>query len=82
MMQVRLVLFAHLRDLAGRPLLELLLSKGASCEEALGRFQSLFGVSDELLDCCLVAVNGTYAEKHLPLSDGDEVALLPPVSGG
>lgn len=29
-----------------------------------------------------VAVNGEYAQLHTPLHDGDEVALLPPVSGG
>ena len=30
----------------------------------------------------LVAVNLTYSELSRPLSDGDEVALLPPVAGG
>ena len=29
-----------------------------------------------------VAVNREYAQLHTPLHDGDEVALLPPVSGG
>lgn len=29
-----------------------------------------------------VAVNREYAQLHTPLQDGDEVALLPPVSGG
>ncbi len=28
------------------------------------------------------AVNGTYADRDAPLSDGDEVAVLPPMSGG
>ena len=30
----------------------------------------------------LVAVNEEYAEKNQPLSSGDSVALIPPVSGG
>lgn len=30
----------------------------------------------------LLAVNQTFADRSTPLSDGDEVALMPPVSGG
>ncbi|MBD47507.1 MAG: molybdopterin synthase sulfur carrier subunit [Dehalococcoidia bacterium] len=30
----------------------------------------------------LVAVNEEYADKHQPLSSGDSIALIPPVSGG
>jgi molybdopterin converting factor small subunit len=29
-----------------------------------------------------LAVNGTRVEEDFPLSEGDEIALLPPVSGG
>lgn len=29
-----------------------------------------------------IAVNAEYVDKHHPLADGDEVALIPPVSGG
>lgn len=30
----------------------------------------------------LLAVNQSFADRSLPLADGDEVALMPPVSGG
>ena len=30
----------------------------------------------------LLAVNQTFADRSTPLADGDEVALMPPVSGG
>ena len=35
-----------------------------------------------LLPRCAVAVDGEFAQDSLPLADGAEVALLPPVSGG
>jgi molybdopterin synthase catalytic subunit/molybdopterin converting factor small subunit len=40
------------------------------------------GASAELLARCAVAVNSVYARASEALRDGDEVALLPPVSGG
>jgi molybdopterin converting factor small subunit len=30
----------------------------------------------------LLAVNQTFADRAVPLKDGDEIALMPPVSGG
>ena len=31
---------------------------------------------------CAIAVNGQYAEGEVQLAEGDEVAVLPPMSGG
>ena len=36
----------------------------------------------KLLPRCALAVNGDYAEGELELHNGDEVAVLPPMSGG
>jgi molybdopterin converting factor small subunit len=36
----------------------------------------------ELPKDALLAVNQSFADRTTPLSDGDEVALMPPVSGG
>ena len=36
----------------------------------------------ELLPRCALACNGEYADGVQPLADGDEVAVIPPVSGG
>ncbi len=40
------------------------------------------GVSRDLLNSCAVAVNQQYASRQQALQEDDEVALLPPVSGG
>jgi molybdopterin converting factor subunit 1 len=76
-MQVVVRLFAGLREQAGTARRELELPEGASLAEvwpALG-----FG---EEPDGLLYAVNRSYAEPGKALAEGDEVALIPPVSGG
>ena len=76
-MQITVRLFAGLRELAGTDRRELELPEGASLAEvwpALG-----LGVEPPGL---LYAVNRAYAEPETAIADGDEVALIPPVSGG
>ncbi len=76
-MRVTVKLFAGLRERAGAAERRLELPADASVVDV---WRAL-----ELGDCppgLLYAVNEEYAEPHRPLADGDEVALIPPVSGG
>jgi len=76
-MQVTVRLFAQLRERAGRRELELDLPDGARVADALA------AVSDLAAGLPLVmAVNREYAAADHPLAAGDELALIPPVSGG
>jgi molybdopterin synthase catalytic subunit len=77
-MHVRVRLFAILRDRAGgSDQLELELPDGAVVADALERVQALTdGVP------VVMAVNQEYAEPGAPLHPDDELALIPPVSGG
>jgi molybdopterin synthase catalytic subunit len=76
-MVVRIRLFAMLRERAGRDVLELELPDGASVADALA------AVGDLAAGLPLVlAVNREYAPPEQPLAAGDELALIPPVSGG
>jgi MoaE-MoaD fusion protein len=76
-MQVSVKLFAGLRERAGAHELELQLPDGASVGDALAELAAL---TEGL--CVVMAVNEEYAEPDLLLSGGDELALIPPVSGG
>jgi MoaE-MoaD fusion protein len=70
-------LFAGLREQAGADRRELELDDGAALEDvwpALGLGKEPAGL--------LYAVNRTYADRRHALAEGDEVALIPPVSGG
>ena len=73
-MTVRVRLFAGLRERAGFAQREIDASTVADVWPALG-------LGDEP-DGLLYAVNKEYATRDRALADGDEVALIPPVSGG
>ena len=70
-------MFAALRERAGRDELELELPEGALVSDALEQMGELTGDVKAVL-----AVNREYAALDAALSPGDELALIPPVSGG
>jgi molybdopterin synthase catalytic subunit len=76
-------LFAILRERAGTGTVRLELPTGATVADALRALAQLEGL-DELLPRLHVslAVNRDYAEQDTPLHAGDELALIPPLSGG
>src|SRR5437764_3165694 len=76
-MLVTVRLFAMLRERAGTGELELDLPEGARVGDALAAVSDL---ADGLP--LVMAVNRRYAQSEEPLSAGDELALIPPVSGG
>src|SRR5689334_5269782 len=76
-MHVRVRLFAGLRERAGAEEVGLELPEGASVGDALDRVGALTeGVP------VVMAVNQEYADRSVALHAGDELALIPPVSGG
>jgi MoaE-MoaD fusion protein len=82
-MVVRIRLFAILRQRAGRDAIELRLSRGATVADALAALSETEPLG-ELLSRLPVqmAVNRDYASSDTELAPGDELALIPPVSGG
>jgi molybdopterin converting factor subunit 1 len=81
-MLVTVRLFARLRELAGASELQQELPDEASAKTAwqsLVRSCPALAEYEPLISC---AVNEEYARLTTPLKHGDEVAFLPPVSGG
>ena len=81
-MRVRVRLFASLREGAGAPERQLELAEGATAEAA---WQALVAGHPSLAPkraSLAVAVNRAYASFETMLQDSDEVAFIPPVSGG
>jgi len=75
--KVRVRLFAGVRERAGRDVLELELPEGASVADALAQVAHLAPGMPLVL-----AVNREYAAPDAVLQPGDELAVVPPVSGG
>ncbi len=76
-MRVSVLLFAGLRERAGADRIELELPDGALVNDALEQMDALTGGAPVVM-----AVNHEYADGHALLHAGDELALIPPVSGG
>ncbi len=79
-MQVEVRLFALYREQAGRDQLRLSLPEGARVKDLAETLKRLFPALT--LEGGMAAVNQDLAGPETPLEEGDEVAFLPPVSGG
>ncbi|HEY1809872.1 MAG TPA: molybdenum cofactor biosynthesis protein MoaE [Acidobacteriaceae bacterium] len=81
-MRVTLLAFGMLRELLGNGAAPLDLPAGATAGDVLERCRALAPEKDGLWSSVAVAVNEEYVRVGHRLAEGDEVALLPPVSGG
>lgn len=78
---IPVLLFGIARDLTGQSTVSIPFSEGASVGDLLGqlheRYPALTGIRS-----LLIAVNGEYADAEQLLTEKDEIAVIPPVSGG
>ena len=81
-MTVRTLFFALYRDFAGTDELEVEIVPGSTVRELVSTLRSRGGPWSRLPAEPVVAVNMEYASLSTSLSEGDEVAFIPPVSGG
>ena len=81
-MQVRVLFFGALKDIAGRAQDEVQLPEPARLSSIFDHYASQFPRMREMASSIVMARNHEFAPLSTPVSDGDEVAFLPPVSGG
>lgn len=81
-MQIRVLFFGILKDLAGRTSEELTLPEEASAGDILRHYERQISSLQGSLSSIAISVNQQYSGPEVKLRSGDEVALLPPVSGG
>lgn len=81
-MKATVRLFARLSELAGARQLEVEVGEGLAARDVYAalcrRFPALGGMEESLM----YALNGEYVPPEQPVAGGDELALIPPVSGG
>lgn len=81
-MRVEILYFAVLRERVGRDRETIELPEGADVGAARASIAARHPAVESLLPRVQAAVNRTIAKDATRLSDGDEIALLPPVAGG
>ena len=81
-MRIKVKFFAFCRDLAKSDEAELEVEEGSTGRDLWDILREKFPALKEAAASTLLAVNMEYVEADVKLKDGDEVALIPPVSGG
>ena len=82
MITVRMLFFAHLQDVAGAREFSLALPNGATVRTAASELEGRATGFQDLLRHARVAVNAEFADADTLLQENDEVAWMPPMSGG
>jgi len=80
--RITLLLFGQAREWAGGSTIDLELDSPATVDTAFAELKARHPRFAEMQNSLLFAVNEEYASRDKPLAEGDQVAVLPPVSGG
>ena len=81
-MKIKILLFGILKEVVGRPAETLDLAEGTRVRDVLAHYSKSADRFKHLAPSLAIAVNQEYAALDRMLQEGDEVGLLPPVSGG
>lgn len=81
-MQVKILLFASLKDHIGTNRVSLDMPSDSTLADARASLVALYPQAEAHIGAAIGAVNQEYTENTARLQDGDEIAFFPPVSGG
>ncbi|MBC7107197.1 MAG: molybdopterin converting factor subunit 1 [Methanomassiliicoccales archaeon] len=81
-MKVKVKFFASYREIVGQHEITMDLKQGTKLSDLVEDLKRLYPRLQGFTDPIVTSVNKKYARDDVMLKDGDEIALLPPVSGG
>lgn len=81
-MKVKVLFFGPMRDCTDIASKEYEVHESFTLANLIGFIYADFPEAKDVLDVCSFVVNQEFVEETNPLKEGDEIAVLPPVSGG
>ena len=81
-LNIKVLFFASCRDLIGTGERKMTLPDGATVTDLISKLAMEQTRFTDMAPSLMVSVNQAYVERDAELQDGDEVAFIPPVSGG
>ena len=80
--RVKVLFFGMLKDIVGRSEDQIELADGACLDSVFARYAGHFPRLRELESSIVLACNHEFSDRSVAIHEGDEIAFLPPVSGG
>jgi len=80
--RVKVLFFGMLKDIVGRAEEQIELEDGARLQSVFERYAGEFPRLKSLASSIVLACNHQFCDRSVAVHDGDEIAFLPPVSGG